>query len=58
MIARMRLLLLVGAALLLALPAVAKTKWVSVKNVEGAGSICLESEGRRIDYAEFRTVGS
>ncbi len=33
--------------------AAAKTSWVSVKEFDGVGTVCIESGGRSIDYAVF-----
>ena len=51
MIARARFWSLLILVVLIAGPAGAKTKWVSVQNIEGAGNICLEISGQRFDYA-------
>ena len=42
-----------GVLALLLLAAAAEAKWVSVKEYDGVGTVCIESGGRLIDYAVF-----
>ena len=51
-VAWLRLTLLL--TLMLALPASARTSWVSVKDLDGGQDLCLEVDSRRFTYTELR----